>query len=136
MLTAGSRQREAGSLKRAYHLRNLFMPDTIGDFEQRILFAMLRLGHDAYGVTIRREIEERTGRAVSPGALYTALDRLEKRGFVSSRLGDPTPERGGKRKRMYTLRPSGERALARVFESLRQMSNGVAARLRAAKADL
>jgi DNA-binding PadR family transcriptional regulator len=86
-------------------------------------------------VTIRREIETRTGRSVSPGALYTALDRLEKRGFVSSRLGDPTPERGGKRKRMYTLRPAGERALARVFESLRQMSNGVAARLRTAKGD-
>ena len=111
------------------------MADTIGDFEQRILFAMLRLGHDAYGVTIRREIETRTGRSVSPGALYTALDRLETRGFVSSRLGDPTPERGGKRKRMYTLRPAGERALARVFESLRQMSNGVAARLRTAKGD-
>jgi len=112
------------------------MRDTIGDFEQRILFALIRLGNDAYGVTIRREIEARTTRTVSPGALYTALDRLEKRGFVTSRLGDPTPERGGKRKRMYTLRPAGERALARVFESLRQMSNGVAARLRTAKGDL
>jgi len=112
------------------------MRDTIGDFEQRILFALIRLGNDAYGVTIRREIEARTARTVSPGALYTALDRLEKRGFVTSRLGDPTPERGGKRKRMYTLRPAGERALARVFESLRQMSNGVAARLRTAKGDL
>jgi len=112
------------------------MPDSIGNFEQRILFALLRLGEGAYGVTVRREIEARTGRAVSPGALYTALDRLEKRGFVSSRLGEPTPERGGKRKRMYTLRPSGERALARVFESLRQMSDGVAARLRTVKGDL
>ena len=112
------------------------MAHTIGDFEQLILLALVRLGSDAYGVTIRREIEERTSRVISPGALYTALDRLEKRGFVSSRLGEPTPERGGKRKRMYTLRPSGERALARVFESLRQMSNGVAARLRTAKGDL
>ena len=76
------------------------MAHTIGDFEQLILLALVRLGSDAYGVTIRREIEERTGRVISPGALYTALDRLEKRGFVSSRLGDPTPERGGKRKRL------------------------------------
>jgi len=109
------------------------MPAIIGDFEQRILFALLRLGSDAYGVTIRREIEERTERAISPGALYTALDRLEKRGLVSSRLGDPTPERGGKRKRLYTLQPAGERALARVYESLRLMANGVTAKLRTAK---
>jgi DNA-binding PadR family transcriptional regulator len=112
------------------------MPKTIGEFEQLILFALVRLGTDAHGVPIRREIEERAGRAVSPGALYTALDRLEKRGLVSSRLGDPTPERGGKRKRLYTLQPAGERALARVFESLRLMSSGVARRLRTVKGDL
>jgi DNA-binding PadR family transcriptional regulator len=105
----------------------------IGDFEQRILFALVRLGADAYGVSIRRAIEERTGRAISPGALYTALARLEKRGFVASRLGDPTPERGGKRKRLYKVQPAGERALARIYESLRQMADGVAARLRTAK---
>jgi PadR family transcriptional regulator, regulatory protein PadR len=109
------------------------MPHSIGDFEQLILFSLVRLGEDAYGVTIRREIENRASRTVSPGALYTALDRLEKRGFVSSRLGEPTPQRGGKRKRMYTLQPAGERALARVYESLRLMSSGVSARLRAAK---
>jgi PadR family transcriptional regulator PadR len=109
------------------------MLHTIGEFEQLILFALVRLGSDAYGVPIRREIETRTGRAVSPGALYTALDRLEKRGLVTSRLGEPTPERGGKRKRLYTLQPAGERALARVYESLRQMASGVSARLRTAK---
>jgi len=106
---------------------------TIGDFEQLILFALVRLGADAYGVTIRGEIEKRTGRAISAGALYTALDRMEKRGLVASRLGDPTPQRGGKRKRLYTLQPVGERALARVYESLRLMATGVATRLRAAK---
>jgi PadR family transcriptional regulator, regulatory protein PadR len=110
-------------------------PDApIGDFEQRILFALVRLGSDAYGVTIRRDIEERTGRAVSPGALYTALARLERRGLVASRLGDPTPERGGKRKRLYRVQPAGERALARVYESLRLMASGVAAKLRPLKA--
>jgi DNA-binding PadR family transcriptional regulator len=110
-----------------------FMAQTIGDFEQLILFALVRLGTDAYGVTVRREIEERTGRAISPGALYTALDRLERRGMVSSRLGESTPERGGKRKRLYTLQPAGEQALARVYESLRLMASGVAAKLRTAK---
>lgn len=109
------------------------MPHVLGDFEQLILFALIRLGADAYGVTIRAQIEARTGRAVSPGALYTALDRLEKRGLVVSRLGDPTPQRGGKRKRLYTLQPAGERALARVYESMRLMANGVASRLRTSK---
>ncbi|HUH07754.1 MAG TPA: helix-turn-helix transcriptional regulator [Egibacteraceae bacterium] len=109
------------------------MPPTIGDFEQLILMALIRLGSDAYGVTIRAEIESRTGRAISPGALYTALDRLETRGLVSSRLGDPTPERGGKRKRLYTVQPAGERAIARVYESLRLMASGMATRLRTIK---
>lgn len=108
-------------------------PHTIGDFEQLILLALVRLGTDAYGVSIRSEIERRTGRTVSAGALYTALNRLETRGLVASRLGDPTPQRGGKRKRMYTLQPAGERALARVYESLRLMASGIGARLRTAK---
>jgi len=109
------------------------MSATIGEFEQLILIALIRLGPHAYGVTIRQEIETRTGRTISPGALYTALTRLEKRGLVSSRLGDPTPERGGKRKRLYTLQPAGERALSRVYESLRMMASGMASRLRTAK---
>ena len=109
------------------------MSHTIGDFEQLILMAMFRLGADAYGVSLREEIEARTSRTVSAGALYTALDRMEKRGLVTSRLGEPTPARGGKRKRLYTLLPAGERALARVYESLRLMAGGVGARLRAIK---
>jgi PadR family transcriptional regulator len=109
------------------------MTHTIGDFEQLVLFALVRLGADAYGGSLRREIEARTGRTISAGALYTALDRLETRGFVASRLGEPTPERGGKRKRLYTLQPAGERALTRVYESLRLMAGGVAGRLRPVK---
>ena len=109
------------------------MPRTVGDFEQLILMALIRLGSDAYGVSIRSEIEARTARTISPGALYTALDRLETRGLVASRLGDPTPERGGKRKRLYTVQPAGERELARVYESLRLMASGMATRLRAIK---
>jgi len=112
------------------------MRATLGDFEQLILFALVRLGPHAYGVTIRREIEARTARAISPGALYTALDRMERRGFVSSELGEPTPERGGKRKRLYSIEAAGERALARAYTSINQMASGVAARLRSAKGDL
>lgn len=109
------------------------MGESIGEFEQLILLALVRLGSDTYTVPIRLEIESRTGRTVSAGALYTALDRLERRGFVSSRLGDPTPERGGKRKRLYALRPAGEQAVARVHDSLQQMTAGLGARLRALK---
>jgi DNA-binding PadR family transcriptional regulator len=109
------------------------MKHTLGDFEQLILLALVRLGAEAYGVSIRTEIETRTGRTISAGALYTALDRMEKRGLVASRLGEPTPERGGKRKRLYALQPAGERALARVYESLRLMAGGIGARLRAIK---
>lgn len=107
------------------------MAHTIGAFEQQILFALMHLGVDAYGLTIREEIEGRTGRPISAGALYTALDRLEKRGMVSSRLGDPTPQRGGKRKRLYTVEPPGERALTQAYESLELMANGLKARLKA-----
>jgi len=107
------------------------MGHSIGEFEQLILFALVRLGDEASGVTVRLEIEERTGRSVSSGALYTALDRLERRGFVASRLGDPTPERGGKRKRLYTLKPAGGRAIARVHESLERMARDMGGRLRA-----
>ena len=109
------------------------MSPALGEFEQRILFTLIRLGSGVHGVAVRNHIEERTGRAVSPGALYTALDRLEKRGFVTSRLGEPTPERGGKRKRLYTLQPAGERAVARLYESMRLMTQGMSARLRTLK---
>ena len=107
------------------------MTHTIGAFEQQILFALMHLGADAYGLTIREQIEARTGRPISAGALYTALDRLEKRGMVSSRLGDPTPQRGGKRKRLYTVESAGERALTQAYESLELMANGLKARLKA-----
>ena len=69
------------------------MSKHLGEFEQLLMFALVELEGDAHGVTIRRAIEDRTGRQVSPGAVYTALERLESRGFVSSRAGDTTPER-------------------------------------------
>jgi PadR family transcriptional regulator PadR len=101
----------------------------LGEFEQLLLFALLRLEDDAYGVTIRREIERRTSRSVAVGAVYTALQRLEDRGLVSSRVGEPTPERGGRRKRYYRLEPAGAKALGESYENLREMSKGLAPKL-------
>ncbi len=100
-----------------------------GEFEQLLLFGILRLGDGAYGVTIRREIEERTGRQVSVGAVYTTLHRLEERGFVSARVGEPTAERGGRRKKYYALEPAGVAALNRSYRNLREMAKGLAPRL-------
>jgi|SRR5687767_15925236 len=103
----------------------------LGDFEQILLFAVLRLGDDAHGGSIRDEIEKRIGRVVSPGATYTALDRLESRGFVSSWLGEGTPARGGRRRKFYRLSPYGARALARSYGDLREMATGLLPRLTA-----
>lgn len=102
------------------------MSGPLGVFEQLVLFALARLGDDAYGVAIRRDIEAETGRRISSGAVYTTLDRLRARGFVSSRWGEPTPERGGRRKRFYRLEPAGLQALARTYAALQRMSNGLA----------
>lgn len=95
----------------------------LGEFEQLLLLALLT-ADEAYGVEIRRAIEERTGRTISPGAVYTALDRLERRGLVRSRLGEPTAERGGKRKRYYRLVPAGQRLLRESERSLSRMRAG------------
>jgi len=103
--------------------------DYLGEFEQLLLFALLRLGADAYGVTIRQEIARRTGRDIAAGAVYTALERLEARGYVRSWMGEPTPERGGKRKKYYALQAEGSKALARSYENLQRMARGVSPRL-------
>jgi PadR family transcriptional regulator PadR len=87
------------------------MRDTLGEFEQAVLLAILRLGSSAYGVPIRRDLGLRLGRAVSVGATYTALERLEGKGFVSSWTGDATNERGGRAKRFYRIEAPGLRAL-------------------------
>jgi DNA-binding PadR family transcriptional regulator len=101
-----------------------------GEFEVLVLFAVLKLEREgAYGVPIRAEIEERTGRAVSTGAVYTALDRLSERGLVSSEVGDPTAERGGRRKRLYRLEPAGAEALGESVRTFQAMSRGLLGRL-------
>lgn len=87
------------------------MGESLGDFERLLLLAVMRLGEEAYGAAIIDELMERTGREVSPGAVYVALRRLEDKSMLSSRLGEPTPERGGRPKRFYAIRHDGLSAL-------------------------
>jgi PadR family transcriptional regulator PadR len=101
------------------------MREHLGEFEQIVLLAILRLNGDAYGVPIRQEIEEKTGRSLTVGALYRTLDRLEDKGYVGSWFSDPTPERGGRSKRYFRLKSSGVRALAESREALDAMWQGV-----------
>lgn len=98
---------------------------TLGDFEQIVLLAILRLGDTAYGVTIRHEIKACTGREVSPGALFTTLDRLEGKGMVTSRFGDPTPERGGRAKRYFRVSAQGIGAVASAQRAYQQLIQGL-----------
>ena len=101
------------------------VPISLGEFEQVVLLAILRLDDGAYGVSIRKEIAARTDREPSPGALYTTLDRLEERGLVTSSLGDPTPARGGRAKRFFKVSPKGVNAVARVQRGYRRLLEGV-----------
>lgn len=86
--------------------------NTLGQFEELILLATIKLGERAYGATIRRTLEEARGRAVSIGAVYAALDRLECKGYVKSWQGEATAERGGRSKRYFRVEGSGQIALA------------------------
>lgn len=88
----------------------------LGEFELVVLATLVRLGEDAYGMTIRREIEERTGRTVSIGSVYATLRRLKAKGYVSTDLGEPSPERGGRAKRYFRLEAAGAEALERSKE--------------------
>lgn len=97
----------------------------LGEFEQLVLLAILRLEDQAYGVTIRAAISERAGRTIAPGALYTALDRLEDKGLVTSRLGEPTPERGGRAKRYFTVTASGIQAITRAQQAYQRLLEGL-----------
>ena len=97
----------------------------LGELEQIVLLALIRLEDNAYGVPIRQEIERRTKRSLSIGALYRTLERLEDKGFVSSRTGDPTPERGGRAKRFFHAEPLGLRALRRTRDAIDVMWEGL-----------
>lgn len=97
----------------------------LGEFEHIVLLALLRLADRAYGVTVRREIQLRTRREVSLGAVYATLDRLESKNYVKSSLGDPTPERGGRSKRFFRMTPKGVAALNRTHTALQRMTEGL-----------
>lgn len=100
-------------------------PAYLGEFEQVVLLAVVRLGKDAYGVPIRAEIEGRAGRRVTVGALYATLDRMEAKGLVHSWFADPTPQRGGRSKRYFEVTPAGVQALADARAMLDRMWRGV-----------
>ena len=99
----------------------------LGEFEQMVVLTILHLDNDAYGLSIRRELEARIGRMVSHGAAYTTLDRLEDKGLLRSRLGDPVPGRGGRPKRYFEVTPAGVQALRDARGALVKLWNGLEA---------
>jgi DNA-binding PadR family transcriptional regulator len=97
----------------------------LGEFEHIIVLALLRLEDRAYGVSVRQEIEFRTKREVSIGAVYATLDRLQTKGYVKSHRGDPTPERGGRSKRFFRVTAKGVVAVNRTQRALQSMTEGL-----------
>jgi len=95
--------------------------ESLGEFEQLVLLAIVRLGSEVYGVPVVAEIEARTGRSVSRAAVYIALRRLESKGLVTSRMADPTPERGGRAKRLFRMEPAGVASLRDARHALLSM---------------
>lgn len=100
-------------------------PKNLGEFEILVLAALIRLGTDAYGVSIRQEIEKRTGRTVSVGALYSTLSRLEEKNYIASHLGEATPERGGRAKRHYIIKAEGKAQFEKSIFALGKMLEGI-----------
>ena len=105
--------------------------DYLGSFELMVMLALIRLGENAYGVPISREIVERTGREVALGSVYDSLERLEEKGLVSSNLGEPTAERGGRAKRYFRVTAKGltevresQTALKKLWRGLPQLEGG------------
>jgi DNA-binding PadR family transcriptional regulator len=97
----------------------------LGEFEQMVLLAVLREEGEGYGMSIRRELEERAGREVSIGAVYATLDRLEEKGFVRSRDGEATPVRGGRARRHFELTTDGAGALRTARAMMDRLWDGV-----------
>jgi DNA-binding PadR family transcriptional regulator len=105
------------------------MTHGLGELEQLVLLAVLRLEDGAYAVSVRDEIERRIGRSVSRGAVYVTLDRMERKGYLRSELGEPTAERGGKAKRLFALEPPGLTALQESLGDIRRMAEGLSRKL-------
>ena len=97
----------------------------LGELEQVVLLAVLQIGDEAYGVPVLAEIERATGRPLALATVYKTLSRLEAKGLVESRIGEPTPLRGGRRKRYYALSTAGRRALRESIGALRRLTRGL-----------
>jgi len=108
-----------------YYVETVAKGEFLGEFEHVVLLAVLRLPDVAYGMSVRREIADRTGRDVSVGAVYATLDRLAAKGLVTSALLDPTPERGGRAKRSFRLTGPGVDAANRTRRQLENMLEGL-----------
>lgn len=104
------------------------MEKNLGELEQLVLLALIRLGDDAYGVNVHQEIQQRTGRDMSFATIYTTLGRLETKGFADSLMGEPTPERGGRAKKYFAITTSGKQALQQSLNALRTMARGLDAK--------
>lgn len=109
------------------------MGDYLGEFEHLLLLALARLGADAYGVTIRQMLQDRTGREASFGAIYSTLRRLEQKGLVRSYLGEPAPVRGGRAKKHVVLTPRGRSAMRDAHTAVMRMGDGIAGLVRGAR---
>jgi DNA-binding PadR family transcriptional regulator len=108
-----------------YIVEEMKQGELLGSLEHIVLLALVRLDDNAHGMIVRREIEERTGRNVSIGAVYATLERLEAKGYVSSFTGEPTPERGGRAKRLFRVEAAGKRALQISNQTIRSMTVGL-----------
>ena len=111
-------------LNRMIHIEDYYA-SVLGEFEQLVLLALLRLGNGAYGASIRREIRERTKRDVPIGSVYVTLARLERKEMVVSYVGLPSKERGGRRRKHYLMNEPGQRALGRAYRALKAMAEGI-----------
>jgi PadR family transcriptional regulator PadR len=108
-----------------YIAKEMKRGELLGSLEHIILLALVRVDGTPHGMVVRREIEERTGRNISIGAVYATLERLEAKGYVSSFVGEPTPERGGRAKRLFRVEAAGKRALQISEETIRCMTAGL-----------
>ena len=97
----------------------------LGEFEQLVLMAVMRAGEGAYGIPIHAELRQRTGRDPSLASVYKTLERLEQKGFLAVRLGAPTPERGGRRKQIYSVTNAGKKELRGALAAIRRMAAGL-----------
>jgi PadR family transcriptional regulator PadR len=106
------------------HSNDYYAP-IVGEFEQLVLLALVRLGNGAYGAAIMREIRVRTGREVAVGTMYMTLARLEEKKLICAYVGRPTPQRGGRRRKHYLIDTAGQRALGRAYRVFTTMAEGI-----------